>query len=98
MTDKSDKKSFWASIPGILAALAALITDIGGFWSIYPEPSIDRFTTDPNNITIGNSTKLSWSVSNAKSVSIITMSGQMVYCSHNPCSPDFLLDSSFFVF
>lgn len=82
MADKSDKKSFLESIPGILAALAALITAIGGFWSIYPEPNIIFFTADPNNITIGNSTELSWSVSHAKSVSIITKSGQVNF-SHN---------------
>jgi hypothetical protein len=79
MSDETDSKSVWASLPGIVTALAALITAIGGFWSIYPEPEISNFTAEPNSITIGNSTNLSWIVSNAENVSIRIQGGPVIY-------------------
>jgi PKD repeat protein len=71
MSDEKDKKSFWATLPGILTGLAALIAAISGIWNFIPDPQITSFSADPNSITNGSSANLSWSVSNAGSVSIV---------------------------
>ena len=73
MVDEKSDKSFWTSLPGILTGLAALITAIGGIlWYIYGggiTPGI-VFEASPNSITLGDSVTLSWTVTNAESVSI----------------------------
>jgi PKD repeat protein len=70
MGDGKDAKSFWASIPGILTGLAALITAIGGIWYGMPGPDINSFEPNQTSIIRGDSATISWSVSNAGSVSI----------------------------
>ncbi len=71
MSNGGDWKSFWATIPGILKGLAALITAICGIWYVIPEPVINSFEAEPDNITIGDSARLMWSVSNARTISIV---------------------------
>jgi len=73
MVDEKSDKSFWTSLPGILAGLAALITAIGSILWIIPwggSPEIVSFEAHPDAITSGNSAELIWNVKNAESVSI----------------------------
>ena len=37
MSDESDKKLFWTTLPGILTAIAALIAALTGFFHAYPD-------------------------------------------------------------
>lgn len=83
MSDEKDRKSFWASAPGILTALAALITIMFTIWTQISTVNIS-FEASPPEITIGDSAILSWTT-NCRSVSI-TPGNEICdkeYCEYN---------------
>ena len=71
MSNENDKGSFWATIPGILTGLAALITAIVSFWLILSPFLIQDAPPEivfqaPGNVTIGDSAIITWTVKNAE--------------------------------
>lgn len=79
-----NNKSFWTTLPGILTGIAAIITAIGGILlalntlgafdnngngGVSP-PKIESFGASPEEISSGQGSTLSWSVSDATEISI----------------------------
>ena len=88
MSNNSDKKSFWTTLPGILTAIAAILTAMValiGF--ISPPPVISYFDSSPDAISPGNSSNLSWNVSDATSVTIDPEIGSVALTGTRVVSP-----------
>jgi hypothetical protein len=88
MSNNSDKKSFWTTLPGILTAIAAILTAmvaLTGF--ISPPPVISYFDSSPDTISPGNCSNLSWNVSDATSVTIDPEIGSVALTGTRVVSP-----------
>jgi len=82
----NDKKSFWNTLPGILTAIAAIITAIGGLLVILDEddtqvelPKIEQFDSDPAKINPGEASQLRWGVSGATQTTIEPRIGNVAF-------------------